>query len=176
MKINDNSTVIPQGAFCVTVEELKKQLSRGTINAGNSGLVSGGSAKGIKIPEGTFHFNETPEIAKFVKLAPNAIYVGKCVEGDLWVEEVIDEVSNFTITIAYTSADGGKNAKAWCVNPDMRNHNEDSHSCHCYKNGEICTDQHGVRRNLVEKRARAVLWITGYINYLKEGVFAIDQA
>ncbi|HPG58623.1 MAG TPA: hypothetical protein PKW98_12470 [Candidatus Wallbacteria bacterium] len=174
MNNNANSTVIPRGSFCITVEELKNQLKNGAVNAGTDGITTRG-AGGIKIPKGTFHFNETPEIAQFKEFAPNAIYVGKCSEGDLWVEEVIDEVSDFTITIAYTSADGGKNARAWCVNPDMRNHKEDPHSCHCYSNGEICTDQHGVRRNLAEKRARAVLWVTGYINYLKEGVFAIDK-
>lgn len=129
------------------------------------------------IPRGTFHYNNTPEIVQFKECAPNAIYAGNCVaDGDIWIEEVIDEVSGFNVSIAYTTLDDGKTAKAWCVNPSMKNHNEDPHACHCYKNGEICTDQHGVRRNLAEKRARAILWVSGYINYLKEGVFAIDQA
>ena len=45
----------------------------------------------------------------------------------------------------------------------MDGHREDGHLTHCYDDGRLCTDLHGVRRTLVEKRARAILWVTGLV-------------
>ena len=57
----------------------------------------------------------------------------------------------------------------------MRNHTLGTHTVHCYEDGRLCTDDHSVIRNLPEKRARAVLWVSGFANYLKEGRFAVDS-
>jgi len=38
MKNKTNSTVIPEGSFCATIEEINKQSGAGPVDAGSSGI------------------------------------------------------------------------------------------------------------------------------------------
>lgn len=175
-RFSDNkATKVPKGTFHVSIDELRRQVKKGRIEAGPQGLKERRrffNRKATKVPKGTFHQNP---IAKFERDAPNAEYMGRGEDGDVWVEDVTDPVTGIAMTLAYTTNDGGRTAKAWCIDPDMKGHNESVHACHCYTSGEICTDLHGVHRSLPEKRARAVLWVTGFANYLREGRFRLDE-
>jgi hypothetical protein len=167
------ATKVPKGTFHVSIEDLRRQVQQGRVEAGPRGLQPESPGSGAtKVPPGTFHVSTIDE---FQRSAPEAQYVGGGPDGDIWVESITDPVTGITVTIAFTSNDGGRTARAWCIDPDMRGHRENVHACHCYDTGEVCTDLHGVRRNLAEKRARAVLWVSGFANYLREGRFALDQ-
>jgi len=226
--LSSSATKVPEGTFHVSLDELRNQVRSGKLEAGPNGLSESQQKTGsaTKVPKGTFHcvkvihsaqlpvskdvrpyleFHEIDDakvktsemdlpfkgatkvppgtfhgllndpIAQFKRDAPQAVYMGAGPDGELWVETVVDPVTGLSVKLAYTTEDQGKTAAAWCLEPDMKGHTENVHNCHCYSSGEVCTDQHGVIRNLPEKRARALLWVTGFANYLKTGNFAIDR-
>ena len=172
----DIATKVPKGTFHITIEELRRQVSQGRVGAGSQGLTPASSSSGsaTKVPKGTFCARH---IREFEHAAPNARYVGEDPRlGPMWMETVADAVTGVPITLAYTTNNGGRTAEAWCIDPDMNGHSEDLHACHCYGDGRVCTDLVGVRRTLAEKRARAILWVSGFVNYLREGRFRLDDA
>ena len=114
-------------------------------------------------------------IAQFLSDAPLASYAGVIDGQETWFEHVTDPVTGVGVVLAYTTSNNGATAEAYCVDPDMRNHTLGIHTIHCFEDGRLCTDDHSVIRNLPEKRARAVLWVSGFANYLKEGRFAVDS-
>ena len=143
----------------------------------------------VMVPKGTFHGffssitrnfegagkNDDDPISSFAQHAPNATYGGKIGGEHVWTEWIQDPVTGARIQLAYTSSDGGHTAESWCIEPNMQNHSEDQHKCHCYHDGRICTDLHGVKRNLIEKRARSIIWVTGFCQYLLTGNFLVDE-
>jgi hypothetical protein len=114
-------------------------------------------------------------IEQFLSDAPLASYAGVVDGQHTWFENVTDPVTGVGVVLAYTTPNDGATAEAYCIDPDMRNHTLDVGTIHCYGDGRLCTDNHGVIRNLPEKRARAVLWVSGFANYLREGRFAVDS-
>ncbi len=114
-------------------------------------------------------------ISQFNNDSPFAQYMGEQNGEKVWIEKIQEPVTGIEVTLAYTTSDNGKTSEAYCIDPDMRDHDMDEHKTHLYKNARICTDLPNITRNLPEKRARAILWLSGFANYLKEGVFVIDQ-
>ena len=118
-----------------------------------------------------FFWRKSRFIRQFERQAPNAVYLGNDSRGKMWVETIVDEVHSIPIKLAYVTVDEGETAEAYCIEPDMRNHDLDSSKCHCYSDGKLCTDQYLVTRTLAEKRARSILWVTGFVEFLRTGKF-----
>jgi len=183
---------VPKGTFHISIDELKRQLRKQKVGVGQGGLQSGsgsGSQQGqpgpapspstnnsppgaIRVPKGTFHKDY---ICEFEEAAPFASYHGVIDGEQVWTEWIADPVTGAQVQLAYTTRDKGRSAEAWCIEPNMQDHEEDMHDCHCYEDGRLCTDLHGVRRTLLQKRARAVLWVTGFCQYLLCGRFQVDE-
>jgi hypothetical protein len=193
---------VPRGTFHVSISDLKRQLRTGTVRVGPNGLEDANSPSSqqqpqrppqstpgaaVRVPKGTFHGSvldrlrrlvgePAGHIEEFVAAAPYAEFVGE-IDGELvWTEWVTDPVTGAQVQLAYSTDDDGETAEAYCIDPNMEGHGEDVHDCHCYPDGRLCTDQHNVVRTLVEKRARAILWVTGFCQYLKTGNFKLDEA
>lgn len=52
--------------------------------------------------------NHNNYVAQFKRDAPYAQYMGRGEGGDIWVEPVTDPISGITVTLAYTTDDGGR--------------------------------------------------------------------
>lgn len=193
------AVVVPRGTFHISIRELKRQLREGKVQAGPSGIqVSSDSAavpngerqapeprsKGATVvPKGTFHWQsgtglepkDSPWISEFLEGAPNVQYAGTVNGAQVWTEWVTDPVTGVSVQLAYSTKNEGRTAEAWCIDPSMEGHSEGVHDCHCYGDGRLCTDLHHVNRTLAEKRARALLWVIGFCQYLKTGRFSVDE-
>ena len=115
-------------------------------------------------------------IEQFLRDAPYAEHMGVDPDArDVWIETLTDPLTDFTVTVAYTSPDGGRSAESWCIAPDLKDHDMDPHAIHVHKTGEICTDVPGTIRTLPEKRARTTLWLSGFANVIANGRFALNN-
>jgi len=193
---------VPPGTFHISIEELKRQLRQGNVQAGPNGIrvappSSSGTASAsapaapqisaVVVPKGTFHEGQqadafyappyplTSQIREFVDSAPEAVFAGKIRNELVWTEWVTDPVTGARVHLAYATSNGGRTAEAYCIDPDMQDHGESTHSCHCHPDGSLCTDLPGIRRTLSQKRARALLWVSGFCQYLKTGRFHVDE-
>ena len=182
---------VPKGTFHISLEELRRKLREREVVVDGDGIRTDDGQPpeedrpAVRVPKGTFHsgvfqrlgafFSGQDQLAEFARVAPRAQYVGEFDGQHTWTEWVRDPVTGVAVQLAYTTGDRGATAEAWCLDPPMDGHGEDMHLTHCYGNGRLCTDLHGVQRTLVEKRARAILWVTGFCQYLQTGNFAIDQ-